>query len=59
MKTAIGISDKHLKKSSGLLSIVLADEMLLYVKTRKAHWSVSGESLMELHKFYENQESGY
>ena len=55
MKTAIGISDKHLKKSSSLLSIVLADEMLLYVKTRKAHWNVSGESFMELHKLYENQ----
>ncbi len=55
MKTNLGISEKKLKSSAGLLSIVLSDEMVLYVKTRKAHWNVSGESFMELHKLYENQ----
>ena len=37
------------------MSIVLADEMVLYIKTRKFHWNVSGESFMELHKLFENQ----
>lgn len=54
MKPNIGISEKRLKNSSALLSDVLANEMILYVKTRKAHWNVSGESFMELHKLYEN-----
>lgn len=55
MKPNIGIAEKNLKNSTALLSIVLADEMTLYVKTRKAHWNVMGESFMELHKLYEGQ----
>lgn len=53
MKTSIGISEKHLKSGSDLLSKVLANEMTLYIKTRKSHWNVSGESFMELHKLFE------
>jgi starvation-inducible DNA-binding protein len=34
---------------------VLADAMMLYVKTRKFHWNVGGESFMELHKLFEKQ----
>ena len=55
MKPNIGITEKNLKHSSELLSIVLADEMTLYIKTRKSHWNVTGESFMELHKLFENQ----
>ena len=55
MKPNIGISDKHLKNTSAILSTVLADAMILYVKTRKAHWNVTGENFMELHKLYEGQ----
>ena len=55
MKINIGISDKNLKSSATLLSTVLADEMALYIKTRKAHWNVTGESFMELHKLFENE----
>lgn len=51
----IGISEDHLKSSNNLLSIVLSDEMTLYVKTRKFHWNVSGQSFMELHKLFEAQ----
>ncbi len=54
MKPQIGISEKKLEHVTDLLSIVLSDEMTLYVKTRKAHWNVSGESFMELHKLFEN-----
>ena len=55
MKPQIGISEKHLKNVTDCLSIALANEMTLYVKTRKAHWNVTGDSFMELHKLFENQ----
>lgn len=55
MKPNIGISEKVMKNSAGLLATVLADEMSLYIKTRKFHWNISGESFMELHKLFENQ----
>lgn len=55
MKPEIGISEKHLNNSISLLSALLADEMILYVKTRKFHWNVSGESFMELHKLFQGQ----
>lgn len=51
----IGITEDHLQKATALLSVVLADEMTLYVKTRKFHWNVAGESFMELHKLFESQ----
>lgn len=55
MKPNIGISEKSMKSSATLLSAILANEMTLYIKTRKFHWNVSGESFMELHKLFENQ----
>lgn len=55
MKPQIGISEKNLDRVIALLSTELSNEMTLYVKTRKAHWNVSGESFMELHKLFENQ----
>jgi starvation-inducible DNA-binding protein len=55
MKPNIGISDNNLKSTASLLSAILADEMTLYIKTRKAHWNVTGESFMELHKLFEHQ----
>ncbi len=55
MKPKIGISEKNLAGSSVILSTVLSDEMTLYIKTRKFHWNVSGESFMELHKLFEGQ----
>lgn len=51
----IGISEINLKKSTELLSVVLSDEMALYIKLRKFHWNVSGESFMEMHKLFEGQ----
>ncbi len=55
MKLNIGISEKHLESVTSLLSTLLADEMVLYIKTRKFHWNVNGESFMELHKLFEGQ----
>jgi starvation-inducible DNA-binding protein len=55
MKPNIGISEKNLKSSAAILTAALATTMTLYVKTRKAHWNVTGESFMELHKLFEHQ----
>lgn len=55
MKPNIGITEKGLKSSSTILATILSNEMTLYVKTRKAHWNVTGESFMELHKLFQNQ----
>ena len=51
----IGLAEINLQRSIDLLSIVLSDEMTLYIKTRKFHWNVAGESFMELHKLFETQ----
>lgn len=57
MNPKIGITEKHLNKSTAILTALLADEMTLYVKTRKFHWNVVGESFMELHKLFQTQYS--
>ena len=55
MKLQIGITEAHLKNSISILSSILANEMTLYIKLRKFHWNVSGQSFMELHKLFEGQ----
>ena len=55
MKPNIGIPEKKLEAITELLSIVLANQVTLYTKTRKFHWNVCGNSFMELHKLFENQ----
>lgn len=57
MKPHIGIPEKQLHIVADLLSVVLADQVTLYTKTRKFHWNVCGESFMELHKLFEQQYS--
>ena len=44
MKPHIGITEKKLKGSATILASALSNEMTLYVKTRKSHWNVTGES---------------
>jgi len=55
MKPNIGISDKNLKSVATLLNTLLADEVVLYIKTRQAHWNYEGDNFHELHKFFESQ----
>lgn len=55
MNPNIGIIPKNLKKSVQILTAILSNEMTLYVKTRKFHWNISGNSFMELHQLFENQ----
>lgn len=53
MNANIGISPKNLEGVNKILTAVLADTVVLYMKARKFHWNVSGNSFMELHKLFE------
>ena len=55
MKANIGISEQNTRAVAEILNKVLADEHLLYMKTRNYHWNIEGKSFLELHKFYEGQ----
>jgi len=55
MQPNIGLTPKNLKSITTILSGVLADAVLLYTKTRKFHWNVSGNSFIELHELFEAQ----
>lgn len=51
----IGISKEHLTGLGKVLNVLLADENLLYIKTRTYHWNVTGIHFHDLHKFFEDQ----
>ncbi len=51
----IGLSPKERDGVARILNVLLADEYLLYTKTRKYHWNVAGASFMEMHKLFESQ----
>lgn len=55
MKPNIELSDQNRKEIADLLNTLLADEYVLFTKTRKAHWNIQGQNFMELHKFFEGQ----
>ena len=55
MKTAILITDIHRQAIAEDLARVLADETVLYIKTKNAHWNVEGSDFYEKHKFFEVQ----
>ena len=55
MKANIGIGEKPRDTLGGMLNVLLADEFVLYVKTRRFHWNVVGSDFGELHKFFESQ----
>lgn len=55
MKTAIGISEVNTQAVSAELSKLLADEYVLYTKTRNAHWNVEGPDFHSMHLFFESQ----
>ena len=51
MKPTAGIIDKGAEEISIDLNTLLADEYVLYTKTRNAHWNASMSGFYELHKF--------
>jgi len=55
MKTQIGIKPEDSVQVADSLNSLLADEHVLYIKTRKAHWNVEGPDFHTQHKFFEEQ----
>src|ERR1700743_2786336 len=55
MKASIGISPANLQSVATELCKLLADEYLLYTKTRNAHWNVEGADFHSMHVFFEQQ----
>ena len=55
METAIGIKPENLAEVAHSLNMLLADEHVLYIKTRNAHWNVEGPDFHAQHKFFEEQ----
>ena len=55
MKPSIGISDPNRQSVVKILNALLADEYVLYTKTRNYHWNVVGPQFNDLHKFFESQ----
>ena len=55
MKINIGLDDTQRRGVIDILNRLLADEIVLYVKTRNYHWNVEGPDFSETHKFFEAQ----
>src|SRR5262245_64612701 len=55
MKLNIGLTDTNRSGVVTLLIPLLADEYVLYTKTRNFHWNVVGPQFNDLHKFFEAQ----
>lgn len=49
----IGIKDNT--KVTKFLTVLLADEFVLYMKTRNAHWNVEGPDFHTMHIYFEQQ----
>lgn len=52
---SIGIQPKVSQKVADFLSVLLADEFVLYLKTRNAHWNVEGPDFHTMHVYFEEQ----
>src|SRR5438874_1476488 len=55
MNPNLGINDKDRAGVVKILNALLADEYVLYTKTRNYHWNVVGPQFNDLHKFFEGQ----
>ncbi len=51
----IGIESENRKEVVGILNTLLADEYVLYTKTRNYHWNVVGKDFKERHEFFQEQ----
>lgn len=54
-KIQTGISAKNRGQVAEELNELLADEMVLYIKTLNFHWNIEGEGFHALHLFLEEQ----
>jgi len=55
MNLNIGIPGNKRDAVVHILNALLADEYVLYTKTRNYHWNVVGPQFNDLHKFFESQ----
>lgn len=55
MKAKIGLTEKNADAVAAELAKLLADEFVLYTKTRNAHWNVTGDNFHAMHIFFEKQ----
>ncbi len=55
MEIDIGLSKKQREGVLKILAELVADEYVLYTKTRNYHWNVVGPQFNDLHKFFESQ----
>lgn len=55
MKANIGIKQENISKVAEILTKILADEFVLYTKTKRAHWNVEGPDFYNKHLFFEQQ----
>jgi starvation-inducible DNA-binding protein len=55
MKANIGIKQESINKVVEVLIKILADEFVLYTKTKRAHWNVEGPDFYNKHLFFEQQ----
>ena len=51
----IGISQQNREGVVKILNTLLADEYILYTKTRNYHWNVTGSHFNDRHKFFQGQ----
>jgi starvation-inducible DNA-binding protein len=51
----VGLDDNKRSGIVDTLNVLLADEFLLYTKTRNYHWNVMGPRFHDLHVFFEKQ----
>jgi starvation-inducible DNA-binding protein len=55
MTTNIGITAIHRQEIVNHLGKLLADEYVLYTKTRNAHWNIEGDDFYDKHLFFQTQ----
>ena len=55
IRPSYGLSTQDLDGTVELLSRYLADQHVLYMKTRKFHWNVQGRRFLSLHELFEEQ----
>lgn len=54
-RISIGLSENERAAVVAILNIVLADEFVLYTKSRRFHWNVEGPNFSELHGLFQKQ----
>jgi len=55
MKANIGINEAHNASTALILNTLLADEVVLYTKTKYYHWNVTGPGFNDFHLFFDSQ----